>query len=297
MRFSKKASSALLAFQNKHILLFWTLPAAISCPGEKTSKAPLRRSESFPSLLWMHLSSKMPLSFCQSAELHCWMWLNVSIRAVMWLREAVLLANYGASCCFWRASILRGHISSHWSTAVLPNKGFPTLKVSCAASHFIPAFHTSFLAFDIRSASRWAESSPACDPLWKRAARQHAYFLWYCLHMFSSRISLLGVNHIYMSMCNSETPRCHLHLVLVQPSAGSSGAVAKDLWLRVTLRAGVPRRWICTSVIHVTLMSAIWVLKGWFAMPNLQVQSLWLSTQLCACNGCVTCTSFMPLAG
>lgn len=142
-------------------------------------------------------------------------------RAACKLRRFVLLLTSKRS--------ERSHLL--WSTAVLPNKGFPTLKVSCAASHFIPAFHTSFLAFDIRSASRWAESSPACDPLWKGAARQHAYFLWYCLHMFSSRISLLGVNHIYMSMCNSETPRCHLHLVLVQPSAGSSGAVAKDLWL------------------------------------------------------------------
>lgn len=182
VRFSKKASSALLAFQNKHILLFWMLPAAIPSPGEKTSEAPLSpprtiRILSFAALLRVRLSSKTPLSFCQSAELYCWMWLRVLIRAVMWLREAVLLTNYGASCCFWLASVLRSHISSHRSVAVLPNKSFPKLKVSHAASYFIPACRASFLAFDIFRASRWAESSPACDHLWKRAARQHAYFL------------------------------------------------------------------------------------------------------------------------
>lgn len=214
MRFPRKASSGLLALQTKHILCsgcYQQPSLVLEKRPPKPLSANLSRSKSFPSLLCSEcISSKMPLSVCQSAVLCCWMCLNAFIRAVMWLREAVLLTNHGASCCFWPASVLRSHISSHRSIAVLSNKDFPTLKVSLAASCFLPAFHISFLAFDIFRASHCAESSPACDHLWKRAARQHAYFLWYCLHMFLRRISLLEVNRSYMCMCTWETPRCQL---------------------------------------------------------------------------------------
>lgn len=212
MRFPRKASSGLLALQNKHILCSGCYQQPSLVLEKRPPKNPSQPTSADPNpfLRCSALSASLPKCCCLFAKVLYYAAECVWIRVVMWLREAVLLTNHGASCCFWPASVLRSHISSHRSTAVLSNKDFPTLKVSLAASCFLPAFHTSFLAFDIFRVSRCAESSPACDHLWKRAARQHAYFLWYCLHMFLRHISLLEVNHSYMCMCTWETPRCQL---------------------------------------------------------------------------------------